>query len=147
MSIATKPVHAMVDLATKQGSHSEAEFGSISDLSSIHNYEDVNDVKPPVHPTTAKEASTPSATRPAVESSYTIISKETLLSPDATRYEYTNITSKNSSKNSTDSPKKGSTSLQKIHGAVIFLSLSFLLLFIGTCAGFAFITAVRFHAK
>ena len=136
MSIAPKPVYAMVDLATKQGSHSEAEFGSTSDLSSIHNYEDVENVKPPVHPTTAEEASTPSVTRHAVESSYTIISKETLLSPDVTRYEYTNITSKNP----TDGPKQGSTSLQKIHAAVIFLSLSFVLLFIGTCAGFTFIT-------
>ena len=161
VSVVPKPVYTMVDLEKKRkdrvkakyqpspvgstaGSdkdtkQEEAELCSTSDckdVSSTHKYEDVdiNEVKPPLHPaTTTEEASTTGAARPA-KSSYTMISAETLLSPDVTRYEDTNITSDDSK----NAPKKGSNSFHKIQCAAIFLSIS--LLFIGMCGGFAFTT-------
>ena len=85
----------------------DLNLGAISEsrgMSSTHIYDEVAEVKLPMHPAATEEASTADATR-LVNSTYTMITKETLFPPKGTEYEDINI----SVNTSQSVPKKGGT--------------------------------------
>jgi hypothetical protein len=102
----------------------ESRISCGKSLSPRHKYEDIKDIQ--------QEPPAPETTR----ANYTTISKETLLSPEGSRYEDTHISE------NTSLPKKGEKKLK-----CIFVIFGLLFLLAGIGAGFAFTSVIIFELK
>ena len=125
--------------ATEQGFPADINHGSVSEsrgMSSTHTYEEAAEC----HPAINEEASTPGATRLA-KSSYTMITKETLLPPQGTEYEDTNI-SVNASQRV---PKKGSA--QKYWCSVIIPVVLFFLFAMSSGLAFTIVKIFELQSR
>jgi hypothetical protein len=140
-NVVPKPVYGMVDLDKKRKDREKAKYSAskadkpdeiieiVSDSKSLsprHKYEEIEVIQqePPAPETTSAD-----------NTNYTTISKETLLSPEGSRYEDTHISE-------TSLPKEGEKKLKCI---LIIFGLLFLLACIG--AGFAFTSVIIFELK